>query len=202
MDGSNGLRFNPVGTLNAHVCDLVDVVGFPDLSGPSPLLREAVVRRLGLAELPKAHKLDGDNLLRDDYDSTLVQVKGVLLGINSKPEGMVLEMQSGLRRFTATVKDKAGLNEPLTPGSKLELTGVYWGLGGNRVLGRPIDSFQLLLNSGFDVRILSRPPWWTLRRLLSALGVLVGVVIAALIWIKLLHRQVTERTRQLWRSGG
>jgi signal transduction histidine kinase len=197
MDGSNGLRFNPVGTLNAHVCDLVDVVGFPDLSGPSPLLREAVVRRLGLAELPKAHKLDYDNLLRDDYDSTLVQVQGVLLGINSKPEGVVLEMQSGLRRFTAAVKDKAGLNEPLTPGSKLELTGVYWGQGGNRVLGRPIDSFQLLLNSGFDVRILTRPPWWTLRRLLSALGVLVGVVIAALIWIKLLHRQVAERTRQL-----
>ena len=197
MDGTNGLRFNPVGTLNAHVCDLVDVVGFPDLSGPSPLLREAVVRRLGLAELPKAHKLDDDNLLRDDYDSTLVQVEGVLIEITSKPEGEVLEMQSGLRRFTATVKDKAGLNEPLTPGSRLELTGVYWGQRGNRVLGRPIDSFQLLLNSGFDIQILSRPPWWTLKRLLSALSVLVGVVIAALIWIKLLHQQVAERTLQL-----
>ena len=197
MDGNNGLRFIPVGTLNAHVCDLVDVVGFPDLSGPSPLLREAVVRRLGLAELPKAHKLEADNLLRDDYDSTLVQVDGVLLGINSKPEGEVLEMQSGLRRFTAMVKDKAGLNEPLTAGSRLELTGVYWGQRGNRVLGRPIDSFQLLLNSGFDVRILSRPPWWTLRRLLSVVGVLLGVLIAALIWIKLLHRQVAERTLQL-----
>ena len=197
MDGNTGLRFIPVGTLNAHVCDLVDVVGFPDLSGPSPVLREAVVRRLGLAELPKAHKLDDDNLLRDDYDSTLVQVEGVLMGVNSKPEGVVLEVQSGLRRFTATVKDKAGLNEPLTPGSRLELTGVYWGQRGNRVLGRPIDSFQLLLNSGFDVRILSRPPWWTLRRLLSAVGVLIGVVVASLIWIKLLQRQVAERTLQL-----
>jgi len=197
MDGNNGLRFIPAGTLNAHVCDLVDVVGFPDLSGPSPVLRETVVRRLGLAELPAAHQLEADNLLRDDYDSTLVQVDGVLLGINSKPEGPVLEMQSGLRRFTASVKDKAGLKEPLIPGSRLELTGVYLGQGGNRVLGRPIDSFQLLLNSGFDVRILSRPPWWTLRRLLSLVGVLLGVLIAALIWIKLLHRQVAERTLQL-----
>ncbi len=197
MDGNNGLRFIPAGTLNAHVCDLVDVVGFPDLSGPSPVLREAVVRRLGLAELPAAHQLEADNLLRDDYDSTLVQVDGVLLGINSKPEGVVFEMQSGLRRFTALVKDKVGLREPLTPGSRLELTGVYLGQGGNQVLGRPIDSFQLLLNSGFDVRILSRPPWWTLRRLLSLVGVLLGVLIAALIWIKLLHRQVAERTLQL-----
>lgn len=197
MDGNNGLRFIPVGTLNTHVCDLVEVVGFPDLSGPSPLLREAVVRRLGLAELPKAHKLEADNLLRDDYDSTLVQVDGVLLGVSGKPEGVVLEMQSGLRRFTAMVKDKAGLNEPLTPGSRLELTGVYWGQHGNRVLGRPIDSFQLLLNSGFDLRVLSRPPWWTLKRLLSVVGVLLGVLIAALIWIKLLHRQVAERTLQL-----
>ena len=197
MDGNNGLRFIPAGAMNAHVCDLVDVVGFPDLSGPSPVLREAVVRRLAVAELPTAHKLEADNLLRDDYDSTLVEVDGVLLGVNSKPEGEVLEMQSGLRRFTVTVKDKAGLNGPLTPGSRLELTGVYVGLGGNWVLGRPIDSFQLLLNSGFDIKVLSRPPWWTLTRLLSAVGVLLGVLIAALIWIKLLHRQVAERTLQL-----
>jgi signal transduction histidine kinase len=196
MDGSSGLRFIPVGTLNAHVCDLVDVVGFPDLSGPAPLLREAVVRRLGLAELPKAHQLEANNLLRDDYDSTLVRVDGVLLGITSTPEREVLEMQSGLRRFGVIVKDKAGL-KPLIPGSRLELTGVYVGQGGNWVLGRSINSFQLLLNSGFDIRILSRPPWWTLKRLLSAVSVLLGVLIAAMIWIKLLHRQVAERTLQL-----
>ena len=73
--------------------------------------------------------------------------------------------------------DQSGFDEPLTPGSRLELTGVYVGQGGNRVLGRPIDSFQLLLNSGDDVRVLSRPPWWTLKRLMLVVGLLIGVLV-------------------------
>jgi len=197
MDGDKGLRFIPAGKLDAHVCDLVEVVGFPDLSGPSPVLREALVRRLGLAELPKPDRLKPDNLLRDDYDSTLVQVEGMLLGVSSQPDGSVLEVQCGLRRFTAVIKDEVGLDQPLTPGSRIELTGIYAGQGGNRVLGRPIDSFQLLLNSGFDIRVLARPPWWTLQRLISIVGVLFLVLVAALLWIKSLHRQVAERTLQL-----
>ena len=197
MDGDKGLRFIPAEKMNAHVCDLVEVVGFPDLSGPSPVLREALVRRLGLAELPKPDRLKAYNLLRDDYDSTLVQVEGVLLGVSSQPDGSVLEVQCGLRRFTAVIKDETGLSQPLTPGSRLELTGVYAGQGGNRVLGRPIDSFQLLLNSGFDIRVLARPPWWTLQRLISVVGVLFLVLVAALMWIKSLHHQIAERTLQL-----
>jgi signal transduction histidine kinase len=197
MDGNNGLRFIPARTFNAHVRDLVEVVGYPDLSGPSLALQEAVVRRLGLSELSKPRKLKADDLVHDEYDSTLVQVDGVLLGLSSNPSGTVLEIQNGLRRFIATVNDMRGLEGPLIPGSKLELTGVYVGEGGNRVLGRPIDSFRLLLNSGFDIRVISRPPWWTLRRLLMLLGVLAGVLMTALIWIKLLHRKVEERTQQL-----
>jgi len=197
MDGGNGLRFIYAGNPTAHVCDLAEVVGFPDLSGPSPVLREAVVQRSGLAELPKPRQLQPDNLVSDEYDSTLVQIEGVLLAENSTPSGYVLEMQNGLHRFIAVINDKTGLAANLTPGSRLELTGVYVGQGGNRVLGQQIDSFRLLLNTGFDVRVLSRPPWWTLRRMLSVVGMLAGVLMAALIWIKQLQRKVDRRTQQL-----
>ena len=197
MDGENGLRFVCAGNPTAHVCDLVEVVGFPDLSGPAPVLREAVVQRSGMAKLPKPRQLKADNLLRDEYDSTLVQMDGALLAVNNTPDGFVLEMQNGLHRFIATVNDKAGLDVNLAPGSQLELTGVYVGQGGNRVLGQPIDSFRLLLNTGFDIRVLSRPPWWTLRRLLTMAGMLAGVLMAALIWIKQLHQTVNQRSRQL-----
>ncbi len=196
MDGENGLRFIYAGNPTAHVCDLVEVVGFPDFSGPSPVLREAVVQRSGLAELPKPRRLQADHLVSDEFNSSLVQVEGVLLAGNSAPSGLELEMQNGLRRFIAVINDKTGLAAHLIPGSRLELTGVYVGQGGNRVLGQPIDSFRLLLNSGFDVRVLSRPPW-TLRRMLTVVGVLAGVLIAALIWINQLHRTVDQRTLQL-----
>ena len=197
MDGDNGLRFIYPGKPTAHVCDLAEVVGFLDVSGPSPLLREAVVQRTGLAELPKPRQLKSDNLLSDEFDSALVQIEGVLLTENSTTSGYVLEMQNGLRRFIAVINDKTGLAPNLIPGSRLELTGVYVGQGGNHVLGQPIDSFRLLLNTGFDVRVLSRPPWWTLRRMLTVVGVLIGVLIAALIWIKQLRTKVDQRTLQL-----
>jgi signal transduction histidine kinase len=197
MDGGSGLRFIPAKASAAQVSDLVEVVGFPDLTGPSPMLREAIVRRLGPAQPPKPHRLEPESLLNEAYDSTLVQMEGVLAGWTSKPEGDVLEMQSGLRRFTAVLEDKGEMRKPLAVGSRLELTGVYAGQGGNRVLDQPINSFQLLLGSPSDIRILARPPWWNLKRLSIMLGLLLVGLALALLWIKLLHSQVTERTMQL-----
>jgi signal transduction histidine kinase len=198
MDEEHGLRFVPMeGETAVVVGDQVEVVGFSDLSGPSPLLRDAVFRRVRASEPMHSRDLEAHELLRDEYDSTLVRVRGVLLGVSTRMDGSVLEMQSGHRRFMAVANDQTGLAETLKPGSRLELTGVYVGQGGNRVLGRPIDSFQLLLNSGRDVLVLSRPPWWTLKRLFLVVSLLIGVLLAALIWINLLHRQVDERTEQL-----
>ena len=65
MDGKNGVRFvlkKPVPELAAG--DLVEVVGFPELSGASPVLREAVARKTGQAALPEARKLPPDNLIQ------------------------------------------------------------------------------------------------------------------------------------------
>jgi hypothetical protein len=41
---------------------------------------------------------------------------------------------------------RSGLLPRLLPGSRLELTGVYVGLGGDPVSRRDIDSFELLLH--------------------------------------------------------
>lgn len=196
-DGANGLRFSSVTAVAAQVGDRVEVVGFSDLSGPSPFLRDAVVRRVEASQLPPPRKLGGNELLDDDYDSTMVQVEGVLLSVGRRQNGAVLEMQSGLRRFMVMLDDPAGFERLPAPGSRLELTGVYVGQGGDRVLGRPIDSFQLQLNSARDVRVLSRPSWWTFKRLMLVVGLLILVLLAALVWIELLHRKVEERTQEL-----
>jgi signal transduction histidine kinase len=135
--------------------------------------------------------------LRDQYDAALVQVAGTLLDISRRHDRVELEMQSGLRKYVATIH---GVDEAVDfprIGSRLELTGVYVGQGGNRVLGRSIDSFSLLLTSRSDVRVLSNPPWWTLRRMLMVVGLLFGVLFASLVWINLLHRKVESRTWQL-----
>ncbi len=196
MDGANGLRFAPVGEVGAGIGDTVDVVGFLELGGTAPVLREAEVRKTGTSALPAPRRLAAGNLIQDEYDSTLVRVEGILLGVSEKPDKLELEMQNDLLRFVAELN--SGLDaDTLKPGSRLDLTGTYLGQGGNRVLARPIDSFRLLLNSDADIAVLSRPPWWTLRRMLSVVGFLAAVLVAALVWIKLLRRKVEERTEEL-----
>lgn len=198
MDGQNGLQFvlkKPVAGLAAG--DQVEVVGFPGLSGASPLLHEAVARKVGHDVPLKPRKLQPENLIQAEYDSTLVELDGLLVSVRETPAGQALEMRSGVRTFMARLNTRDDSVHSLAPGSRLKLVGVYLGEGGNRAVGQDITSFELLLNSPADIRVLARPPWWTLERLLIIMGVLVCVLAAAALWITQLHRQVDQRTREL-----
>jgi signal transduction histidine kinase len=64
-------------------------------------------------------------------------------------------------------------------------------------LGQGITSFELLLGSPTDIKVLAQPPWWTLERLLIITGALVCFLAAAALWITQLHRQVEQRTAEL-----
>ena len=74
---------------------------------------------------------------------------------------------------------------------------MYAAQGGNKAIGQNISSFELLLNSPADVKVLARPPWWTLERLLIIVGALAFVLVITVLWITQLHRKVEERTMQL-----
>jgi hypothetical protein len=209
MDGENGLRFVLKEAGDFDVGDLVEVVGFPILTGPSPVLREAVARNMGTAALPMAKPLTAESLFQAEHDATRVRVEAVLLSLSADQQ--TLEMQAGLRRFVARLSSVHGHPSPrpsplrgervkeigVPIGSRLELTGVYAGHGGSRTMGAEIGSFELLLNSPSDIRLLARPAFWTLQRLIVLVGVLVSVLGVALIWIRLLHHKVQARTAQL-----
>lgn len=209
MEETNGLRFVPKVAGNFELGDLVEVVGFPWLTGPSPVLREALARKIGVAPLPKAQPLDGDRLFRAEHDATRVRLEAVLLSMSA--DQRMVELQSGLRRFVARVgsdesasasgprlaPEEKGRNLDVPVGSHLELTGVYAGQGGNRTTGAEVSSFELLLSSSNAIRVLARPPFWTLPRLLALLGALLGALVVAIVWIRLLRHQVQQRTAQL-----
>jgi signal transduction histidine kinase len=108
----------------------------------------------------------------------------------------VLELQNGMRSFVARLK-RADNAPSLLAGSKLELTGVYAGQGITRYPAQDIASFEVLLDSASGIRVLARPPWWTLRRLLVIVGMLACVLAGAALWISQLHRQVEQRTSEL-----
>ncbi len=196
MDQANGLQCFARDNVPLAPGDQVEVVGFPVVGGLSPILREASVRKTGHAPLATPRRLTEDDLLNPDYDSTLVAVQARLTSLSREQPDLVFDLQIGSHMFVAKLNDgSAARRVPVD--SRLALTGVYVGRGGDRTTGRAIDSFELLLNSPDDLRILELPPWWTLRRLLGAIGILVGILAVALVWIRQLHRQVEQRTAQL-----
>jgi signal transduction histidine kinase len=198
QDQGEGLRFVSQNALDLKTGDTVDVVGFPDLlGGASPLLREAVARKTGRSVLPPPKTLFATNMISAAHDATLVKVEGSLVNIHQTMPDFVLEMQNGVRAFTARLKHADDSLLSLAPGSRVELTGVYAGVGGNRATGQEITSFEMLIDSIAGIRVLARPPWWTLKRLLFATGALACVLAGAVLWITQLHRQVEERSAQL-----
>ncbi|MGO8836747.1 MAG: ATP-binding protein [Limisphaerales bacterium] len=196
-DGRNGLRFITKKPEQLEAGDLVEVVGFPELSGASPVLREAAARKTGRARLPEAKTLPADSMIQSDYDATRVRAKGVLVSVRGTQTEQVLEIQNGVRTFVARLDATNGPVESLPVGSQLELMGVYSGQGGNRAMGQDISSFELLLNSPADIKVLARPPWWTLQRLLIIVGALACVLAITVLWITQLHRKVEARTAEL-----
>ncbi|MBI1842791.1 MAG: hypothetical protein HYR88_18285 [Verrucomicrobia bacterium] len=198
-DGKQGLRFISKERTALQVGDRVDVVGFPDVSGGvAPVLKEAVARKTGHAALAEPKPLRLEEWLRAEHDSTYAQVDGVLVSARKTASDWVLELQNGVRTFAARLKDEADrAAERFAIGSRLQVRGVYAAEGAGRVSGSEIASFELLLNAASDVRVLARPPWWTLRRLLIIVAALAAILAATSLWITQLHRQVEERTAEL-----
>lgn len=197
MDGTNGVRFEVREPVKLVAGDLVEVVGFPELSSASPLLREAVARKIGHALLPEPKNLDQKNLINPDNDSTLVRVKAVLVSQRSTPTEDTLEMRAGLRTFLAVLPAIHGQGLDAPAGSQLELTGTYASQGGNRAMSRDTTFFELLVHSPLDIKMLARPPWWTLERLLIILGALACGLAVTVLWITQLRRKVEQRTAEL-----
>lgn len=197
LDGHDGMRFIPNGPVDLKPGDMAEAVGYLQLGGPSPVLHEAVARRTGTAAWPQPVVLDPSQLLNHKYDSTLVRVQARLVDVSHYRSDDLMEMQAGARGFIARLNRHDGTLPPLTPGSLLELTGTYSGQGGDLLSGQEVRSFELLLNSGDDVKIIDHPSWWTMERALALLGGMAMVLLGGLIWIALLRRQVEERTRQL-----
>jgi len=206
MDGPDGFRFIPRTPEKFEIGDLVEVVGYPNLTGPSPVMEEALARKIKTIEspLPAPRLLNAGTLFRPQNDATIVSVDADLLSLSA--DRRTMELQSGLRRFTARLDWDSPPGSPQTSGAKgihlpvgsrLELTGVYSGHGGNRTAQTEVASFEILLNSPGDIQVLERPPLWTLQRLLVLVGALLAVLGLALVWIRLLHHQVQQRSIQL-----
>jgi PAS domain S-box-containing protein len=200
QDEQHGLfvKTRQLGTLSPG--DRVEVVGFPDKGEYTPTLQDAVWTRIGSGPEPAATPVVPDDALGGLYDSRLVTIEGRLLDQTHDNRQTILILGVGTHIFTAQL-DSPGpwlaLSE-LQNGSRLRLTGVCRiEVGDDWRAERDwrAKSFRILLRSSADVRVLTLPPWWSLTKLLWAVGILAAVVLATLGWITLLHRKVGQQTQ-------
>lgn len=196
LEQGSGIEIHSKGDVDFKAGDLVEAVGYPGISKGGPQLREAVLRRIGSAPLPQAPQLSESESPDERLVSTRIQIRGLLVGLHKEADHVVLQIQASRHLYLAYVNEPR-LMESLRLGSRLLLTGIYVAGATGGVPLRDAPHFQLLVNSPADVVVLSRPSWWTLPRLLSALGVLLVILALSAIWIAQLRRKVAQRTAQL-----
>jgi PAS domain S-box-containing protein len=179
--------------------DRVELIGFPARGDYTPVLQDAVWRKTGSGPEPAAALISPDEALAGLQDSRLVSIEGRLLDHTYNNRETVLVLEAGGHIFSAHLDSQDG-RAPLAAlrdHSRLRLTGVCRIEVGDDWRAGPdwrAKSFRVLLRSPGDVQVLGLPPWWTLSRLLWAVGILASVLVASLSWVTLLRRKVGQQT--------
>jgi len=183
-----------------NVGDRVEALGFPAKGDYTPMLQSAVCRKLPDSSQPQPELITADEALHGTYDCRLVKIEATLLDWDRQSNESFFNLQTGKFVFHAYLKspgrkmDLSGLKN----GSKILVTGICvidpgndWYVGSDW----RAESFRILLRSSNDIRVLVSPPWWTLQRLLLAVGVLCATILTAMGWVFLLRRRVHEQTK-------
>ena len=215
QDGANGVVVKPQVAASVRPGDRIEAAGFIDTSGRVAGLAQAFVKRIAPGPPPEPLVVTPDEIVAvneaavgsgqmaypGDYDGCLVRFMGELVESRSMADGGMLLVHAGGSSVTAIAEsdDFADLAK-LPPGATLDLVGIVkteWSQLPGDQSARPVRRLGLLVRSADDVRLVRAPPWWTARRIATALA---GVVllttiggIAAGSWILLLRRQVRRQ---------
>ena len=179
--------------------DRVEVLGFPAKGEYTPVLEDAVFRKVGTSAPPEPIAINLDDALTGEHDCQLVQINARLLERTQRGREQFLVLENAGFIFHAYLgQDGGGPGfATLQNGSEVSISGVCliergssWRAG----QGWRAKSFRLLLRSLDDVRVIRPPPWWTLQKLLWIVGTLGLIVLAAFAWVGVLRRRVQKQT--------
>jgi len=183
-----------------HLGDFVEVLGRPVSGGYTPILQEAIYRKIRAGNPLAPAKHTAEQLLNGDFDAELVSTEAELLNVQRSAASTVLSLRAGQIQFTARLEATgadAGSGR-WEIGSKLLLTGICRVLV-NRRDATP-QSFDLQLRSPADIEVLVRPSWWTLTKLGMALSGMAIAITLVFGWGWSLRVRVKRQTAALTAS--
>ena len=193
----------------------VKVVGNPETDLYRINLAGARVRRENGAALPEddtqAQSIDslfssraGASVYNDEVRGCLATVKGIVrLLPSANSENLRLTLECGQYKIPVDYSANPTAADGLTIGCTVEVTGRClieadkW--RPTRIFPR-ISGLALVIRKPSDIRVLSRPSWWTPQRLLLVIAGLFSALVVIIIWNRLLQRLVERRGRELYRA--
>jgi signal transduction histidine kinase len=193
-DGGRGLRVHATSTGDLRVGDEVEALGFParEAGAYTPALEDAVVVARGRGTPPPPVPVR-DLATALTHDADLVEIEGRLTDVRRREEGWSLEVRSGekpVRAFLPAGADGAAPDWQV--GSQVRASGigsvVTTSAGPLAGPWKP-RSFQILLRSIEDVRVLQGPPWWTKERLMALLAAVAGTSLLGVAGVALAARR-------------
>jgi PAS domain S-box-containing protein len=193
-DGTAGVLVQTAQPDPLVVGDEVQIVGFPVMGEWSPVLEDAVFRRVrsGAPPAPIATTAERE-AGADGHDARLVALEAELLDVIDQRGQLTLTLLAGNVVFNAEVPaPRTGGRVELERNSRLRLTGISVARADN-VLKRP-TGFKLLLRTPADLQVVERPSWWTLGRVVTACAALATVLALITFWVVVLRRKVREQT--------
>jgi len=200
-DEKEGLYVQTTGSEKVLPGDKVEVLGFPAKGEYTPELQDAIFRKIGSGPLPTPDLINTDEALKGVHDCRLVRIVATVLdrARHSPDQFLVLQAASGVIFHAYLESSIPGVDFAyLENGSKVAITGVClietgstWDAGE----AWRAKSFRILMRSPGDISLLQRPSWWDLQKLFWAVGILVGVVSVAIVWVVVLRLRVNKQTR-------
>ncbi len=187
------------------VDDRVEALGYAVAGAYSPLLQDSVTRKLGTATPARTPLVTTAQLLKGGWEGRLITLEGSLVSQSADRNGRTLLIQAGERTFTAVMDDAAAVKTvaALNDGTILRLTGICLvesDYAASRSIAPRPAAFHLLVRRPRDILVLRDAPWWSRRRILAALAILLASVLCALAWVTLLRRKVRSQTTELFRA--
>jgi signal transduction histidine kinase len=201
QDGEQGVEVQTKSREPLQIGDRVEALGFVAKGEYTPILQDAIYRKVASGPPLQPATLTTDEALNGKHDCRLIKVAARVLDRASLGSERYLILQNGHFIFHAYLRPRNGEEAfaQLQNGSRVSVVGVCRIDPGDWEAGETwrARAFRLELRSAADVVLLKTPPWWTLKKVLWMAGTLGFVALAAFGWVAVLRRQVAERTQEL-----
>lgn len=176
--------------------DEVSVEGYGVVAPFRPEFRAYRIEPLGVGEVPAPIPYDPVGGARIELHGERVLIEAKLISRKDLLQETTLHCQAGGQTFEVHLPGPDLYARELDPGDSLRLTGICEVTSSLPIqTGTLVDGFRLFLANDGDIEVLKKAPWWTVRRLLIALGVVFVVLIGVFVWNGLLQKRVAAQAR-------